>query len=280
MNTLASHIAPLRLRCADGVMYATLDRPDKRNALTDALVAHLHAACDRAAGDDAVRAFVLRGAGGTFCAGGDVSSFKTLMRTHAPAAGEPDPIARYNRQFGALLEKLAALPMPTLAVIEGAALGGGCGLAAACDHVLMAADAYCAMPEVTLGLPPAQIAPFIVARLGATRARWLMLTGTRLSAAEALHLGLADETADANALDLALQAQLSRLLAAEPAAQRATKRIVADSLQWGLSPALDAAADAFAAALRSGAAAEGLAALADKRAPAWRVAAPRPSEPS
>lgn len=278
VNTSSSQFSsPLWTTCVDGVVYATLNRPDKRNALTDDLVAALSAECDRAATDNTVRVFVLRGAGGTFCAGGDFTGFKTLMGDPAPTAGL-DPIARYNRQFGALLEKLAALQMPTIAVIEGAAVGGGCGLAVACDHVLMAVDAHFSMPETTLGLPPAQIAPFVVARAGATRARWLMLTGRRLSAAEALYAGLVDETAAPAGLDLALQSELSRVLAAEPTAQRATKRIVADAARRELSLVLDAAADAFATALRSGTVAEGLAALAEKRPPSWRVAAPATSD--
>lgn len=268
---------PLLTRFVDGVMYATLNRPDKRNALTDDLVAALDTECDRIAVDDSVRAFVLSGAGGTFCSGGDFATFKTLMLDPAPA-GQPDPIARYNRQFGALLEKLAALPMPTIAVVEGAAAGGGCGLAAVCDHVLMASDAYLSLPETTLGLPPAQIAPFIVARIGAVRARWLMLTGRRLSAAEALHAGLIDEICTPGGLGIVLQSELTRVLAAEPAAQRATKRIVADAVKRELPVVLDAAADAFAMALRSGLVSEGISALAEKRAPVWRTAAPATPE--
>jgi len=278
MSTLTSESSgPLLTRFVDGILYATLNLPDKRNALTDDLVAALSDECDRVADDDTVRAFVLRGAGGTFCAGGDFSGFKALMREPAPSAGL-DPIARYNRQFGAMLEKLAVLPMPTIAVVEGAAVGGGCGLAAACDYVLMAANAHFSMPETTLGLPAAQIAPFIVARIGKTQARWLMLTGTRLSAAEALYAGLADETTSPVGLNAALQSELSRVLGAEPAAQRATKRIVADATKRELPLVLDAAADAFAMALRSGTVTEGLAALAEKRAPNWRIAAPTTPE--
>ncbi|KVD87321.1 enoyl-CoA hydratase [Burkholderia sp. ABCPW 14] len=272
-ETTSPTLAPLHITRADGIVFATLNRPAKRNALTDDLVAALDAECERTAADDGVRAFVLRGAGGVFCAGGDFGGFKTMMREPA-SADEIDPIAASNRRFGALLDKLAALPMPTLAVIEGAAMGGGCGLAAACDRVLMADDAYLSMPETSLGLPPAQIAPFIVARAGAVRGRWLMLTGRRLSAADALHAGLVDETASADGIDLLLRGELARVLACEPAAQRATKRIVADALRRERGAVLDAAASEFAAALRSGAVAEGLAALTDRRAPRWASDAP------
>ncbi|AOJ72839.1 MULTISPECIES: enoyl-CoA hydratase/isomerase family protein [Burkholderia] len=272
-ETTSSTLAPLHVAQTHGVVFATLNRPGKRNALTDDLVAALDAECARVAADDGVRAFVLRGAGGVFCAGGDFGGFHAMMREPAPADA-PDPIATSNRRFGALLDRLAALPMPTLAVIEGAAMGGGCGLAAACDRVLMASDAYLSMPETSLGLPPAQIAPFIVARAGAVRGRWLMLTSRRLSAADALHAGLADEIANADAIDPLLRGELARVLACEPAAQRATKRIVADTLHRERAAVLDAAANAFAAALRSGAVVEGLAALTDKRAPRWATDAP------
>lgn len=114
-GTTFSTPAPLHVAQADGVRFATLNRPARRNALSDDLVAALDAEFERAAGDAAVRALVLRGAGGMFCAGGDFGGFSAMMREPAPA-GEPDPIAAANRRFGALLEKLAALPVPTLAV--------------------------------------------------------------------------------------------------------------------------------------------------------------------
>lgn len=276
-GTTFSTPAPLHVAQADGVRFATLNRPARRNALSDDLVAALDAECKRAAGDAAVRALVLRGAGGMFCAGGDFGGFSAMMREPAPA-GEPDPIAAANRRFGALLEKLAALPVPTLAVVEGAAAGGGCGLAAACDRVLIASDAQLSLPETSLGLPPAQIAPFIVARAGAARGCWLMLTAGRLSAADALDAGLADEIAGADGIDALLRRALARVLACEPAALRATKRIVADALRRERGAALDAASGEFAAALRSGAVAEGLAALSGKRAPRWASDAPLPPE--
>jgi len=261
--------SPLYVQQTGDIVFATLNRPEKRNALSDDIVEQLTALCERIASDNSVRGFVLRGAGGTFCAGGDFSGFQALMRE--PLGAGVDPIAVYNRKFGTLLERLTTLPVPTIAVVEGAAMGGGCGLAAACDRVLMADDASFAMPEVTLGLPPAQIAPFIVARIGAKEARWLMLTGAQLSASDALYLGLADEVAASNRLNTLLQRELYRLMAAEPEAVRATKRIVADAGLRGLPAVLDSAADAFAAALRSSNVKEGLAAFGQKRAAAWRT---------
>lgn len=250
------------------VVVATLDAPSTRNALTDAMVASLGAACRLAESTPTVRALVIRGAGGSFCAGGDFSGFRSAMAMAAPA-GAIDPIATGNRRFGALLEQLRALTVASIAVVEGAAMGGGCGLAACCDIVLAAGTASFAMPEVTLGLPPAQIAPFVAARLGERAALQLMLTGRRLSAEQAHALGLVDELLAPGALDTRLQELLRELGRAEPAALRATKAILKHRRSASLSDTLDFAAAAFAASLRSGTATEGLAAFAEKRPPSW-----------
>ena len=273
MNTEATPgITELEVRRERGFWLARLNRPAKRNALSDAIVQGLAALLDRVAADPEARALLLWGAGGNFCAGADFDGFLRLMSPES-GAGE-DAIARYNRAFGAMLEKLVALPVPTLAVVRGAAMGGGCGLAAACDHVLAAEDATFAMPEVTLGVAPAQIAPFVVRRIGATRARWLMLSGEKLDAARACELGLADQVCAAPQIRATVNGSLEKLARAEPAALHATKRIVDRSIQAGLGESLDEAAREFGRLLRHGAAREGIAAVRERRPPAWRITAP------
>jgi len=262
----------LQVRRDAGVWFARLNRPDKRNALSDALVAAIGETCERVSADLDARALVLHGAGGHFSAGADFGGFLALMQT--PSGQADDPIAHYNRRFGAMLERLAALPVPTIAVVTGVAMGGGCGLAAACDRVIAADDATFAMPEVTLGVAPAQIAPFIVRRAGARRARWLMLGAARLKGPDALAAGLADVVVNLAGLRAALEAELRLLAAAEPAALRATKRIVNRTLEAPLAAALDAAALEFAGLLRHGAAVEGIAASRERRAPAWTTPPP------
>ena len=256
----------------DGFWFARLNRPEKRNALSDELTGALGTLFERVAADLEARALVLYGAGGNFSAGADFAGFLALMQS--PPAQAEEPIARYNRQFGGMLERLAALPVPTIAVVTGAAMGGGCGLAAACDRVVAAVDAVFAMPEVTLGVAPAQIAPFVVRRAGAMRGRWLMLTAPRLPASAAREAGLADVVASPAELRAAVAAELLPLASAEPAAVRATKRILARALEAPLPEALDAAAQEFAGLLRHGAAREGIAAQRERRAPAWRVDLP------
>lgn len=252
--------------------FVRLNRPDKRNALSDELVEALGDTWKQIAADLEARALVLYGAGGNFCAGADLSGFLEPMRGEAGHGA--DPAAIHNRQFGSMLEALAALPVPTIAVVTGVALGGGCGLAAACDRVIAADDAVFATPEVTLGVAPAQIGAFVVRRVGATRGRWSMLCAARLTAAAAEHRGLADRVAPRAGLVAAVEEELRQLAVAEPAALRATKRIVRNALDEPLAQALDAAALEFAGLLRHGAVREGIAATREKRAPAWQVPVP------
>jgi isohexenylglutaconyl-CoA hydratase len=252
--------------------FARLNRPDKRNALSEPLMGELLALCDRVAADTDARALVLWGAGGSFCAGADFDGFLELMAAPAPAG--PDPIVAHNRTFGTLLERLATLPVPTLGVVRGAAMGGGVGLACALDHVIATVDAVFAMPEVTLGVAPAQIAPFIARRIGATRARWRMLTAARFDANTAHADGFVDAVVPVNALKDAVAAELGLLALTEPAALRATKRLALRNLESPLAQALDAAAQDFAVLLRAGAAREGIAASRERRRPAWHTAVP------
>ena len=254
-------------------VFATLAAPATRNALTEGMVASLLEAIDRAEARPDVRALVLRGTGGHFCSGGDFSRFRSLMATPAPSSGS-DPIATFNRAFGTLLQRLHGARVVTVAVVEGAAMGGGVGLAACCDFVLAAGSAQFGIPEATLGLPPAQIAPFVAARIGEGAALRLMLTGRRLKATDAAACGLADEVHEGEALEQRLHALLADFGRAEPAALRSIKAILHAHRTHPLADTLDIAASHFAAALRSGTASEGLAALAAKRAASWVVAPP------
>ena len=261
----------VRIETRGAFVHATLAAPATRNALSDAMVAGLVDAIALAEASPKVHALVIRGEGGTFCAGGDLARFRELISTAAPADA-PDPIAVFNRGFGALLERLQGCAVATVAVVEGAAMGGGVGLAAACDFVLAADSAQLGMPEVTLGLPPAQIAPFVSQRIGAGAAQRLMLTGRRIVAAQAFALGLVDEAVEPNALDARVASLLAELGRAEPAALRATKAILRRRAEAPLCATLDTAAQLFAASLRSGTASEGIAAFGAKRAAAWVVA--------
>ena len=263
----------LLVRREHDILWVTLHHPETRNALSPEMVAELAHVFIQAAQDDKVRALVLRGSAGFFCAGGNVGNFQS--RLEATDHSEGDPVVNRNRAFGHLLQALTALPMPVLAVVEGAAMGGGMGLACCADIVLATEDARFALSETGLGLIPAQIAPFVQARVGRRVALRLGLSGERVSGTLAQSLGLVDAlAADSEALDT-LQAQwISRILACGPQANRSLKALLsrdvaADaSLDEGLGAWLDDAAQRFAQCMRSEGA-EGIAALRERRAPTW-----------
>ncbi|AVP58466.1 enoyl-CoA hydratase/isomerase family protein [Pulveribacter suum] len=248
----------------------TLNAPASRNALSDGMVGALLAAAGRARGDAGLRGVVLRGAGGHFCAGGSLGGFAKAIGQPL-AEGAADPLVPINRRFGALLEALCALPQWLIAVVEGAAMGGGVGLVCCADHVLAAEGAQFATPEVTLGVVPAQIAPFVVRRLGPTAARRWLLTGQRHGAAAALRDGMADEIADADGLQAALNAAVARYAQAAPQAVAATKRLLLEEREQPLPDLLDAAAQLFAQSLRGSEAPLGLAAFGARQPAPWSM---------
>lgn len=257
----------LLLRRRHDVLFATLHQPKTRNALSPEVVAELAEVIGLAESDVAVRALVLRGSQGFFCAGGNVGSFQS--RLDADPSGGEDPVAARNREFGRFMQRLAALPVPVIAVVEGAAMGGGMGLACAADIVLATRDARFALSETSLGIIPAQIAPFVVARLGHRIARRLGLSGERVSGDTALRLGLVDElAADGAALDELLAQWLGRVGACGPLANRVLKPLLQRCGRESDESLLDDAARQFAGCMRSEGA-EGIAAFREKRAAAW-----------
>jgi isohexenylglutaconyl-CoA hydratase len=244
------------------VLKVVLNRPEARNALSPVMVHELTQAFEEARADAGIRAVVLMGAGGTFCAGGDLKG----MESRGSDAGA---IAGSNRRFGALLEMADALPKAVIALIEGSAMGGGVGLVAISDWAIADRGAQIGTPEVTVGLVPAQIAPFVVARIGYTQARRLATYGLRLDAQEALRVGLVHETADGPGDLLARgAAAVNQVLRCSPQAVAETKKLVRASTREPLGSTLDAAAHTFAAAL-AGDAREGIRAFVEKRKPAW-----------
>lgn len=257
----------LLLRRDGGVLHITLNRPAARNAMSLTMVSELQRSFDAVADDPTLRAVVLRGAGGHFCAGGDIKDMATA-RAQA-AAGDADAYLRFNRQFGAMLEQANALPAVLICVLEGAVLGGGFGLACIADVALAADDARFGLPETSLGILPAQIAPFVVQRVGLTQARRLALTGARFDGRKAAHWGLVHEVATAAELDTLLAETLDALRHCAPAANRATKALLLKTLVQPLDQVLDQAAADFAAAVTGDEGAEGTLAFIQKRAPRW-----------
>jgi isohexenylglutaconyl-CoA hydratase len=259
----------LRLDRRGAVLHVWLDRPELRNALSQQMVRELAATFAAIADDRAVRIVVLRGSGGTFCAGGDIKSMSSAQA--APASSDVDELKDSNRRFGAMLQAVNAAPQVVIAAVEGAAMGGGFGLACVADITIATADARFAMSEVTIGVVPAAISPFVVQRIGLTASRRLAVTGVRLSGREAAAVGIAHvEAADAAALDAALREACNQVLKCAPGAVAATKRLMLRAAgPDALADLLGDAADVFAAAVRSAEGREGTSAFVEKRKPSW-----------
>lgn len=228
------------LRCEDlgGVRRLTLDRPEKLNALSSALVEALTQALEAAARAEAVRAVVLAGTGRAFCAGADV----TELASTPDAAAVRAHAARSAR----LHDTLARFGKPTVAAVQGLALGGGCGLALACDMVVCGESAQFGYPEITRGIVPAIVLPNLVRQVGWKAAFELAATGARIDAARAAALGLvnhvvADEAVGEEAVRLA-----SELADRDPAAMRWLKRVFVETREGSLGEALARARDANA----------------------------------
>ncbi len=246
-----------------GVMYASLNRPEVKNAMNFAMVDELLAAFDTAEADDSVRILVLRGAGGVFCAGGDIKDM-------ALSGKEPADIAAANRRFGALLERAQAFGKLLVVVAEGAALGGGFGLVCVSDIAVVEASCRFGMPEVTLGIVPAQIAPFVRTRIGLTETRRLALTGALIDGKDARKLGLVHYAEEGReGTDRRLKKILKQALKAAPEATAATKALIANCGDTVTPETLDRAAQAFTSALLSEEGREGTRAFAEKRPAAW-----------
>jgi len=260
----------LLLALDQGVLHMTFNRPDSRNALSVALLSDIVAVFDAIRDSREVRAVVLRGAGGNFCAGGDIKDMAAVRLAQAKAGDGDDPAAAYNRKFGAFLRKVNEAPQATVAICEGAVLGGGFGLACVADVAFAHVEASFGLPETGLGIVPAQIAPFVVQRIGLSQARRLGVCGGRFKGEEARRLGIVhDVFADDAALQQLLDGTLKQILRCAPNANAVTKEIMLKVGSTELDPLLDQAAKRFSEAVRGPEGAEGTAAFIEKRLPKW-----------
>jgi methylglutaconyl-CoA hydratase len=248
------------------VEYLTLNRPEVRNAFNEEVIAELAdwaAHVGESAAHEGLRVAVIAGSGKTFCAGADVAWMaKTVSYT---ARENVQDATEASRMFAAL----DALPVPLVGRVQGAAIGGGAGLCAVCDIVVAEQNAVFGFPEVKLGILPAVISPFALAKIGRSAARELFLTGTRFSAFRAREIGLVHAVVPAPELDFAVSGYVQELLMAAPEATAAAKALIANV--WGrlLDEAMPITANAIATCRVSTAGQEGLRAFLEKRAPSW-----------
>src|SRR5580765_387906 len=246
-----------------GVERLTLARPDVRNAFNDGMINELTWWADSVIADATVRLVILEGAGPSFCAGADLEWMGRMARyTLEQNIDDASQLAR-------VFLTLDRLPMPVIGRIHGAALGGGAGLAAICDIVAAAEDAVFGFTEVRLGIIPAVISPFVVAKIGRSAARELFLTGRRFTARHALDIGLVHDVVPPEDIEAAVNGVVREILSAGPEAAAVAKALIADV--WDKTPgeARDRTALALARRRISAEGQEGLRAFLQKRKPGW-----------
>jgi len=212
------------------------------------------------AGD--VRIVVLRGTGGHFCAGAD-------LKDMAAARGSESAMAAANAGFGALCADFAQSPLAIVAVLEGTVMGGGFGLACVADVAIASDTVFFRLPETSLGVVPAQVAPYLVERLGYSEAKRLAVGGGRIDAQQALALRLVHEVHAAAAIDSALARVLGEILQCAPGAIAATKALIAEARFTPAADLVDEAASVFARAAAGPEGIEGTLAFVQKRKPKW-----------
>lgn len=249
---------------ARGVATLTLNRPERHNALNRAMIDELHHAALTLGADAAVRVVVLTGAGRSFCAGGDIGWFRDTL-----ALDRQGRVAE-SRALAEMLHALDQLPKPLIGRINGAAYGGGTGMIAVCDLAVCDPTARFGLTEVRLGLIPANISPYLVARIGAARARSVMLSGALFGAERAYDIGLVDQIAPEAGLEAAVEAVVAEHLQASASAVAATKRLIAFVESHDIEAAKTYTAEALADAWETPDGRAGIAAFLDKRLPPWR----------
>jgi len=248
------------------VEYVTLNRPDVRNAFNEEVIAELTAwtvAARESAARGELRVVVLSGTGKSFCAGADVTWMAKTVN-YSEDENLRDAMAM-SRMFAAL----DTLPVPLIGRIHGAALGGGAGLVAICDVAIAEEQALFGFTEVKLGILPAVISPFALAKIGQSAARELFLTGARFSAVRAREIGLVHEVAPISALDAAVAKYVKEFLTGGPDAIAAAKALIPQVWSRPLEAAMPVTAAAIASRRVSKEGQEGLRAFLEKRAAGW-----------
>jgi len=245
------------------VEYLTLNRPEVRNAFNEDLIAELTRWAETMREPRDVRVVVLAGAGKAFCAGADVGWMRKTIQYADRQNLEDAAVAA--RMFAAL----DGLPVPLVGRVHGAALGGGAGLAAVCDVVVAEERALFGFTEVKLGILPAVIAPFALAKIGRSAARELFLTGARFSAERARAIGLVHAVVTQDELDAAVAAYVREFLTAGPEAIAAAKELIRGVWNRPVDEAQPMTANAIATRRVSKEGQEGLKAFLDKRKPSW-----------
>ncbi|MCA1367352.1 crotonase/enoyl-CoA hydratase family protein [Bradyrhizobium sp. BRP14] len=248
-----------------GVARLTLARPEKHNALSALMISELTDVAGRLGADATVRAVILEAEGKSFCAGGDLEWMRQQF-----AADRPTRIAEATR-LAMMFKALNEMPKPLIARIHGNAFGGGVGLISVCDAVVAEHGAKFGLTETRLGLIPATISPYVVARIGEARARPLFMSARIFGAEEAKTAGLVSMVVNVASLDVAVEAEVASFLTAAPGAVGRAKRL-ARSLGTPITDAVIAATiEQLAETWETEEAREGVSAFFERREPSWRA---------
>ena len=257
----------LTIEHAGPVATVWMNRADVFNAFNEQLIEELTRACDLLEQDSSVRVVVLGGRGPHFSAGADLNWMRRA------AQGSEQDNLEDARRFARMLHGLSTLSKPTIARVQGAALGGGTGLAAACDMAVASSDAVFSTSEVKFGIIPAVISPYVLRAIGPRQALRYFQSAERITAERALAIGLVNEVAPAEQLDAAVAALVKPLLAGGPLAQKAAKDLIAAVHGRPIdAETLEITAQRIARQRRTDEARDGVSAFLDKRSPAWMQA--------
>jgi methylglutaconyl-CoA hydratase len=249
----------------DGVVaIVALNRPDSHNAFNPQMVADLTAAFRHLGQDQELRVVLLKGNGPSFCAGADLGAMR------AAAANSFEENLADGQAIFDLMAAVDGCPRPVVGQIHGAALGGGAGLVSCCDVVVAAEGTRFAFSEVRLGIVPAVISPFVLARIGPGPARELFLTGERFDAALAHRIGLVHHVVPAGELEARVAERIEQLMQAAPGAQQAAKELIRTVAYRPRDEMRDYTARLIAERRASAEAKEGMGAFLEKRKPRWQ----------
>ena len=243
----------------------TLNRPDKRNALSRGLLSELHQALDDLHLERKVRGVVVTGAGPSFCAGMDLSEMLTTAETDDPQAQWHSDSVVYH----GLIEKMLRFPKPLVAAVNGPAVAGGAGIVMACDLVVAGQRAMFGFPEPRRGIVAGMVAPLLAFRIGGSRAAQLLLTARVIDAHEAHDFGLFQQVVDDDKVWARAYQLVGEVAMSAPDALQMTKRLLNETIGEQLLSQLVTGAAVSAASRTTEAAAEGLAAFREKREPEW-----------
>ena len=251
------------LHPASGAAILTINRADKRNALSRGLIAALVGAFTRARDDSSARSVILTAAGSVFCAGADLA-----WMSKAVAYSRQDNL-RDAEDLARMLDLLDSLPFPLIGRVQGGALGGGVGLVAVCDIVVAADDAVFAFSEAKLGIIPAVISPYVIAKIGASAARELFLTGARFDGVRARELGLVHALVPAQSLDEIIDRYVRDILTSAPTAIAAAKQLIKEIHGSRPAEVIGITTSRIAEQRVSDEGQEGMRAFLEKRKPKW-----------